>query len=302
MPSMSSSISSSSADTSITVVIGSNAPAECLASCLEGLEPQRDGVEIRVHESIASPPELRERFPWATFTTSPGALVPHHWRDGIDAAQGEIVALTISPMIPASDWIASIRRELEAHDAVGGAIDPGTGLRPSDWAEYFCRYSPDMRPFEARRNPDLPGDNAAFRRSVLESVHDFTRDGFWEPVACRELDRRGVILWHTPEIVVFQGRSAGFAAFCRQRSAHGRLYGQQRGVHFSRPRNAVGVLAAPVVPLLMTARVVRRVFAKRRHRLRSLVVLPWILCFDVVWAVAEARGHVDVLRGLGGNA
>ena len=163
---MSSSISSSSAEASITVVIGSNAPPERLASCLEALEPQRDGVEVRVHEGAESPPELRDRFPWASYTTSPGALVPYHWRDGIDAAHGEIVALTIAQMIPSPDWIGSIRHALESHDAAGGAIEPGSGLGAADWGEYFCRYAPDMLPFEARDNPELPGDNAAFRRAL----------------------------------------------------------------------------------------------------------------------------------------
>jgi hypothetical protein len=228
--------------------------------------------------------------------------VPHHWRDGIDAARGDVVALTIAQMVPEPSWIGSIRDALRSHDAVGGAIDPGAGLRASDWAEFFCRYAPDMRPFEAHPNPDLPGDNAAFRRSLLEGVRDFTREGFWEPVACHELVRRGVVLWHTPEIVVRQGRSAGFRAFCRQRLAHGRLYGHQRGAHFSRGRNALGVLAAPVVPFLMTGRVLGRVFARRRCRLRALLVSPWILSFNVVWAFAEAQGHVDVLRGRSAGA
>jgi hypothetical protein len=295
MSSMSSSTSSSSADASITVVIGSNAPSECLVACLEALEPQRNGVEVRVYEGSESPRELRERFSWADFTTSQGALVPHHWRDGIDAARGEIVALTIAPMVPAPDWVATLRRLTAAHDAVGGAIEPGRGLRPTDWGEYFCRYTPDMLPFEARDNPELPGDNAAFRRTLLESVNAFTRGGFWEPVACRELSRRGTELWHTPQLVVHQGRSAGFAAFCHQRLAHGRLFGQQRGAQFSRSRNALGVAAAPIVPVLMTVRVLCRVFARRRLRLRALVTLPWILSFNVVWAYAEARGHLDVL-------
>ena len=68
------------------------------------------------------------------------------WRDGIDAASGEIVALTISQMIPAPNWIQALREQQRTFDAVGGAIDPAPGLRLVDWAEYFCRYSRDMRP------------------------------------------------------------------------------------------------------------------------------------------------------------
>ena len=293
---MSSSISSSSADPTVTVVIGSNAPPERLATCLQALEPQRAGVEVLVHEAEATPSELRERFPWATFAVTPGALVPHHWRDGIDAASGDIVALTISQMVPAPDWIATLRRELESEDVVGGAIDPGEGLRVTDWAEYFCRYARDMRPFPRRETPDLPGDNAAYRRERLESVRESYRDGFWEPDVHRALAAEGVPLPQNPELVVHQGRSAGFGAFAKQRMRHGRAYGQQRGVRFSTARNVVGTLAWPLVPFLMTLRVVQLVSEKRRYRGRLGVALPAVFVLNAVWAVAEARGHLDVLR------
>jgi len=297
---MSSSISSSSADNAkqtVTVVIGSNAPPERLAACLEALEPQRSGVEVLVYEGAPSPSEVRDRFAWATFVTTPGALVPHEWRDGIDAARSEIVALTIAQMVPARDWIATIRRALAAGDVVAGAIEPGRRLRVVDWAEYFCRYSRDMLPFPERETPDLPGDNAAYRRERLETVRETYRDGFWEPDVHRALAADGVPLPQRPDLVVYQGRSAGFAAFARQRKRHGRAYGQQRGARFSAGRNVVGVLAWPAVPLLMTLRVLKLVMSKGRYRGRLALALPAVIAFNVVWAVAEALGHLDVLRG-----
>lgn len=293
---MSSSSSSSSPDPTVTVVIASNAPPERLAACLEALEPQRDGVEVRVHEGSPSPPPLRERFPWTSFTTTPGALVPHHWRDGIDAARGEIVALTIAQMVPAPDWLAKIRALQERFDVVAGAIEPGSELRPIDWGEYFCRYAPDMLAFAGRESLDLPGDNAAYKRAVLELVRDSYRDGFWEPFVHKRLAANGVIHWQAPELVVFQGRSAGLRAFTAQRLAHGRMYGRQRGELFSTTRKAVGVVASPLVPVLMSWRVLRLVFGKRRFRGRALATLPIIFWFNLVWAYAEARGYVDVLR------
>jgi hypothetical protein len=281
----------------VTVVIGSNAPPGRLAACLEALEPQRDGVEVLVHEGRPSPADLRDRFPWADFELAPAQLVPEHWRDGIDRASGEIVALTIAQMIPAPDWIATMRRLCVEHEVVGGAIEPGQRLRLVDWGEYFCRYSRDMPPFEASDNVELAGDNAAYGRALLEGISETYRDGFWEPVSHRRLAADGVTLWHDPSLVVRQGRSAGFAAFARQRLAHGRRYGHQRGVHFSRTRNLVGVLAAPLVPVLMTLRVLRQVFGKGRYRGRALLALPVIVAYNAVWAYAEALGHADMLRG-----
>ena len=294
--SMSSSSSSPSSRPSVSVVIGSNAPPESLEACLAALEAQRGGSEVLVLEGTASPAGLRERFPWAQYVERPGLLVPELWRDGIEAAEGEIVALTIAQMVPAPDWLAQVRAQLAGYDAVGGAIDPGKGLRLTDWAEYFCRYVRDMRPFAPRDTVDLPGDNAAYKRALLEMVRERWRDGFWENVVHRYLAADGVALHQAPEVVVFQGRSAGWSAFTAQRAAHGRKYGHQRGVHFSRARNLLGVLASPVVPFLMTWRVLRQVLRKRRYRLRALASLPLILSFNVVWAYAEARGHFDMLR------
>jgi hypothetical protein len=153
-----------------------------------------------------------------------------------------------------------------------------------------------MRPFQARHNPDLPADNAAFGRSALEGIRETYRDGFWEVISQKRLADDGVELWHTPELVVFQGRSAGFAAFARQRLEHGRLYGHQRGVHFSGVRNAIGIVAAPAVVALMTWRVLRDVFSRRRYRVRVLLALPAIVAYNAVWAYAEARGHADLVR------
>jgi hypothetical protein len=285
-----------STEPGLTVVIGSSAPPERLDACLSALEPQIEGVEVLVHETVTSPPSLRDRYPWARFTTSEGALVPHLWRDGIDAASCESVALTIAPMQPAPDWVDGIRGALSEHDAIGGAIEPADGLPLVDLAEFLCRYARDMRPFEARENVDIPGDNAAYRRTALELVRDTYRDGFWENVVDRRLADLGVMPWHTPAVVVSMGRSAGFRAFVRQRLAHGRLYGHQRGAHFGRGRNLVGVLASPAVPFLMTLRVYRELASRRRLGARTLLALPVVFTFNVVWAVAEARGHADLVR------
>jgi hypothetical protein len=281
---------------SVSVVVGASEPGPSLEACLTALEPQLDEhVEVLVCEARRSPSELRERFAWARFVEQAGAVVPELWREGIDRSGNEIVALTIAQMEPAPDWIATIRLEQQRAGAVGGAIEPGSRLRISDWAEYFCRYARDMLPFDARENLDLPGDNAAYRRGLLEQNRELYRDGFWEPDVHRKLRTDGVLCWHSPTLVVRQGRSFGWRAFVRQRLHHGRAYGQQRGVRFSQARNVAGVLGSPLVPFLMTMRVLRQVAKRRRLRLRALAAVPMMFLFNLAWACAEARGHLDML-------
>ena len=172
--------------------------------------------------------------------------MPELWRDGIDAATGDVVWLTISVMRPAADWLATARRLAGEASAVGGAIEPGEGLRLRDWAEYFCRYARDMLPVRAPARPSTsPATTPSTHASALERdarASTATASGSRRSTECsKELGRR---LLHSPELVVYQGRSAGFGAFMRQRLAHGRTYGRQRGARFSTARNVAGVPAA----------------------------------------------------------
>jgi hypothetical protein len=198
-------------------------------------------------------------------------------------------------MQPAPDWTARIRERLARDGVVAGAIEPGEGLRLVDWAEYFCRYARDMRPFERRESRDIPGDNCAYRRELLERTRALYRHGFWEPEVNRTLAAGGVRLWHDPDVVVRQGRSAGFGPFCRQRLVHGRAYGRQRGARFGAGRNAAGLALALAVPFLLVARTGREVFSRGRCRLRLVTSLPALVAFDAAWAAGEALGHLDAL-------
>ena len=290
-------MSSSSAEPTLSIVVGSNGAPASVEACLAALEPQVSGAEVLVCEPEASPPELRERFPFARFVDRPGALVPALWRDGIDASRGRFVALTISPMRPAADWVETIREQLERFDVVAGAVEPGERLRSSDWAEYFCRYSHDSLPFETHECvEELPGDNAGYRRESLERTRELFRDGFVEPFVNRRLAEAGATLRHEPRVVVYQGRSAGAAAFVRQRLEHGREYGRRRGAGAGAAANLASAAASPVVPLVLTARLLRRLHRKGRFRRPLLVSLPLVLVFNAAWAAGEAAGRLDSLR------
>jgi len=277
--------------------VASVGPRAGLERCLSALEPQLDGAEVLVCDGHGNAEALAERFAWARFVERPTRLVPELWRDGIELASGRIVALTISAMIPEPDWVATIQATHARHDVVGGAIDPGSRLRLTDWAEYFCRYVRDMRPFDGHECVEhLPADNAAYKREMLERTRELYQDGFWEPVIHRRLAEEGVVIWHAPELVVRQGRSAGVRAFLRQRLVHGRAHGRTRGVRFGRLRNLAGVVGAPLVVPLLTLRIFREVAAKRRYRLRAVAALPFVLAYNIAWAAGEALGHLDARR------
>lgn len=281
----------------VSVVVAGNGTGGAVERCLAALAPQvTDGVEVIVCEPAPSPSALKERFPGTTWHVRADALVPELWRDGIRLAGGELVALTISPMVPADDWIAALRGALARCDAVGGAVEPGDGLRLADSAEYLTRYAREMLPFEPRSSLDLAGDNAGYRRSALHEVAASWEAGFWEPDVHRALAGRGALLLREPTVIVRMGRSAGAGAFARQRLAHGRAFGRARGTGRGVVPNLARMAAAVLVPVVLLARTAREVLSRRRLRTRLVVALPLLVCFDVAWAIGEARGHLDALR------
>jgi hypothetical protein len=227
---------------------------------------------------------------------SQSVLVPELWARGILKSRGQIIALTLSSMVPDSNWAAVVRRSLgEAVAGVGGAIEPAAAMRPLDWGIHLARYSGYLLPFPARDVDDLPGDNAAYRRETIEACRPLWADGFWETAIDRELRRRGERLRVTPDLVVRQGPSVGFFAFCRNRFLHGRYHGREQGRGGGPANRWLRVVASPAVPAILLARIARRAIS--RGRARGLFVgLPYLLVFLAAWAAGEAVGY---LRGHG---
>ena len=73
----------------VTVVIGANAAAERLEACLAALEPQRDGVEVLVHDGRGSPGRAARALPVGAIRAPPGRLVPSTGATGSTRASGD---------------------------------------------------------------------------------------------------------------------------------------------------------------------------------------------------------------------
>ena len=281
--------------TVVSVVVACNGAPGALERCLDAVAPQLGAAELVVCSATEQPEALRRRYPDAVWLVRVDALVPVLWRDGIARARGELVALTISPMIPRADWLEALRAALADADAIGGAIEPSADLRAADRAECWCRYARDMLPFAAAPSLELAGDNAGYRRERLIAVEESWREGFWEPEVHAALAAGGDRLRHEPSVVVEMGRSAGTTAFVRQRLAHGREFGRTRGGRRGGAANLARIALSVVVPFVLVVRTIQE--ASRRGRRRSLLpLLPHVLLFDAAWAAGEALGHVDALR------
>jgi hypothetical protein len=225
---------------------------------------------------------------------SGSALVPELWRRGIEKSRGEFVALTLGSMTPDAGWAGEIRRGLANGAAgVGGAIEPSATMRSLDWAIHLVRYSGYLLPFEEREADDLPGDNAAYRRSAIETCRSAWTEGFWETEVDACLRARGERLRLSPRMVVRQGKSVGFLTFCRNRLRHGIRSGRERAGRLSLPGRLLRAAAFPAIAAVMFRRIARLARARGRgDGFRRAI--PYLLVFLPIWTLAEGIGS---LRG-----
>ena len=266
---------------------------------------QRISVVMAVPRGAAAPEEVRRAF-LAQLDGAAGdelivetdeagsALVPELWRRGIQRSRGEVVALTLGSMTPDAGWAEEVRRGLaDGAAGVGGAIEPAAAMRPLDWAIHLVRYSGYLLPFEDREADDLPGDNAAYRRDAIEECRGAWTEGFWETEVDACLRARGDRLRLSPRMVVRQGQSVGFLAFCRNRLRHGIRSGRERAGKFSLPGRLLRAAAFPATAFVMFRRIAR--LARARGRADGFrQAIPYLLLFLPVWTLAEGIGY---LRG-----
>lgn len=266
-----------------------------LAECLDSLASQRDAAtEILVVGGAAVQTEIRSRSPWVQWLQgSPSMLVPHLWSIGINSSRGRIVAITTARFVPARDWLKNM---CEAHKrlaspGIGGAIDPPCGGGAKGWATYFLRYSAYLKYTREQIVHEIAGENASYKRESLAAHHEAITEGFWEPDFHRLLRAEGKTLTFVPAIRVTQGVSFGIRCFWMQRFQHGQQFGHMRLRGSSAPMRIARVVASPLIPAVLLAKIFGRVVVSRRHFGRLLFSLPLLFVFVVAWTLGEVFGY-----------
>ncbi len=279
----------------LSIVVGVRSSEVDPTACLQSIRSQlRDGVELIV---VGDRTDGTEDVDGVVHIEADG-LVPELWARGLRMARGELVALTAGSVVPEPDWVDRLV-SMRSRDAavVGGAIEGSRSLQTTDWAVYFCRYTPYMLPLPSGTDVEVPGDNAVYRREILDRHRDLFTDAFWEPFIHRVLRDEGHDLVLDPDLVVRQAPGMSVGGFVRQRFRHGLSHGRMRSEGLTRRRILVEALSVPLVPPLMVARAGRNVIRRRRHLGRFLRSLPVLVLFTTAWAVGEFVGRLRAAAG-----
>jgi hypothetical protein len=278
----------------LSIVIAAVNADRTTRRCLSALAPQLTVAPIEVLVvSAAADAAIACEFPFVTWIPDAGdRLVPELWGKGIEHAHGRIIALTITACTPAPGWVdALINAHRAPHAAVGGPIASAPGARATDRAVYLVRYTPYMPPIASGLVEEVPGDNGSYKReAIADRMEEIVTHGFWEADINRQLRLRGATLWMESAALVVHAESFSFIGFSRQRFAHGRRFGVTSRTAMPQAARWAHVAGAPLVPLVMLGRILRRVIRQRRQRPAWLVCIPIVLWFLVCWSAGECVG------------
>ena len=230
-----------------------------------------------------------------------GTLTPQLWGTGLSVARGRFVAFTTGQMRVGPNWAQTLLSTIrEGAVGVAGPIELALGADTATAAAYFLRFSaftPEAWPASAPAR-DIPGDNAAYRRDAVMRHADLLPEGFWEVEFHRRFEREGLTLRMEPAASATLIGPVSFGAMFHQRFQHGVEFGFSR-VHRHHESRLKLLLAAPLVPLVLLARIGKRAWAARRNRGRFVAVLPRLAVLATSWACGEAIGALHVRsRGL----
>ena len=279
----------------MSVVVTSFDSPAILRRCLASLLRQPEIVEIVVSDCSPIDPAgaLGREFPQVRFLHSPTVKrVPALRWAALSAVSGEIIGALEARCVPAPDWARVIVAEHLAHPgspAVGGPVGFGSG-GPSNFALYWCEYGAFAPPVASGPAPALSGANLSYARAELDQNLDLMQSGAWETVLHDRWRAQGRELRLCQAAIEFHNTMPPGIAM-RQRFHYGRGYAADRAAAWSGARRLVYGLLAPLLPLLLTARMARQAFAKGRGAL-FLRALGWMLALNTAWSAGEAVGYL----------
>lgn len=271
---------------------------ESTSQALGSLEAQRrfQDIEVIVADGSGGASEgVLDHFPWVRrLELAPGNL-PALKGAGIHAARGNIVAI-LDPVDAAEpDWIDEIVAGLAdpSVSAVGGSVMLAGPPSAANRAAYLFEYGAFAPPVaEGPTAGDLPGNNVAYRRSLLvEGCADLLREeGFHKPLFHARIRELGGSLVIRSGMRVRHLTRHRFLDFSRRRYHYGRCFGALRLRRGPRRFRVAYRLLVPTVPVLLMVRQLVRSLGHRSNRRLLTSAAPALLVVCGFWGIGEWLG------------
>jgi glycosyltransferase involved in cell wall biosynthesis len=283
----------------VSVIVAARTPPDTTEQALASLFGQKRESEIEVLVVDGSDDGcmagFARRFPKIRHIAAPGGNLPALKGEAIRQARGELVAVLDPGDAAEPNWVDEM---LDAFAdpgvwAVGGSVllaGPGSAGNVAAYLFEYGAFNPPIA--QGDTQGDLPGNNVAYRRSVLiDTCADIlSSEGFNKPFFHERIRARGGRLVIRPAMRVRHLTNYPFLAFGVRRFHYGRCFGAVRVRRASPARKAFYRAVAPAVAPVLIARHLRRAWSHPSNR-RLLPGAAFALCgVCAFWGVGEWLG------------
>ncbi|MBI4675355.1 MAG: glycosyltransferase [Chloroflexi bacterium] len=283
---------------SVSVVIAWVNSLALISKSLDALRAQTNApgeIIVVTRHDDARQAALRRDYPEITLLAAPRDMPITALRSrGIRRAHGDIVAVTEDHCSPSPEWIQTIRERMETTRCavIGGVVENARTERLRDWAAFLTEYAGAVRSdVDENAAQALPGNNVAYRRSVIAGLSETLARGQWESFYHRELERKNAALYFEPNLTVLHDRPFDFFYFLWQRFHFSRSFAAMRNQSFTPIQRVKYGAACVILPPVLLLRGFVTLFQKQRHVARYLQCLPLIALYVTAGAVGESIGY-----------
>lgn len=302
---------SSSATPHLSVVVTVVDGGDALERLLRALGSQASAPPLEVivpfDATIADVGQLSRRFPQVRFldlgalplahapTTGAGRheLFDLRRAAGLAEATGALVGMLEDRAPPAPDWAAVMTRlhaELP-HAVIGGPI-ASTAPDALNWAFYACDFTRYAPPQTSGPRDFVSDVNICYKRRALAATRALWSHQYNEVQVHWALVRAGETLYLNHEPLVYHRATyASLTRLVAERFDWGRLFGAVRAGEVGAATRLVLIGSAPIVPLVLLARL-GRAHARLGSLRRFLGAVPVIVALQVAWVAGETWGYV----------
>lgn len=267
--------------------------------CLKSVRDQaaKHGAEVIVTAcgTAEYADRIAKNFPWVRVIHCPEReTVPALRRKGVDAAQGDIIAIIEEHCLAAPDWLDRAIEAFGKNDCgvVGGPVLDYSYKRLRDWVVYFCEYNSYLPPWREGEPHDLGSANIAYSRELLMKYRDVLGAGYWEAVLHPRLAADGIKFRAAPAMGVHHRGPFNFQYYLGQRYLFSRAFAGARSRHLPAAKKLAYILASPIVPFLLWMRMTRRVLARNCHVPKFLQICPLLVPVLTVYVAGEFVGYL----------
>lgn len=289
----------------LTIVIAAWNGITHLTQCLSSLEVQLkdEPVEVIVVSNFETTTvNEKSKIEFIRFINlSDKTSVPKLFFYGIAQAQGDYVAITEDFCLFDPAWYQETKKMYDSsYSAVGGTIENSENQNILDWAVFLYDYGKYMSPNKAGVTDTLSGANILYRREKIKTLNEKIKDEFFETFVNSQLISQGNQIYLNPAMIIYHNKQYELKRTVIQYYHQARTFAAHRVLNSTITKRVLLTLVSPILPFLLTFRIISRTLNKKRHLNKLILALPYLAILMTTWSFGELSGYL-IGEGKSGN-